>query len=132
MRKLISIVLVVLLLSTYTTAFARASDQLASYSITVTPRGSGVVRVTATVNGTHNNMTCIGFPEVALFEWSGSKWVEVDCKTGVYKYYGGSNSCQFDYAGTTGNHYYAAARFYAKDANGEDERFANSVSKQAT
>jgi hypothetical protein len=132
MRKLISIVLVVLLLSTYTTAFARASDQLASYSITVTPMGSGTVRVTATVNATHNNMLKIGFPEVVLFELQNGTWKEVGCRSGVYKYSGGSNSCQFDYNGTAGNHYYAAARFYAKDANGADERSANSVSKQAT
>jgi hypothetical protein len=132
MRKLISIVLVVLLLSTYTTAFAKASDQLASYSITVTPMGSGTVRVTATVNATHPNMTCIGFPTVMLFELQSGAWVDVKSQTGVYRYSGGSNSCQFDYQGTAGKHYYAAASFYGEDAQGHTQRSANSVSKQAT
>jgi hypothetical protein len=132
MKKLISIVLVVLLLSTYTTAIARASDQLASYSITVTPMGSGTVRVTATVSGTHPNMLKIGFPEVVLFELQNGSWKEVDNRSGVYRYSGGSNSCQFDYQGTAGKHYYAYSDFYAKDAQGEDQRSANSVSKQAT
>jgi hypothetical protein len=132
MKKLLSVVLVVLLLSSYTVAFARASHQLDSYSITVTPMGSGTVRVTATVNATHNNMTCIGFPTVMLFELQNGAWVDVKSQTGVYKYYGGSNSCQFDYAGTAGKHYYAAASFYGEDTQGHTQRSANSVSKQAT
>jgi hypothetical protein len=132
MKKLISIVLVLCILSAYTVAFARASDQLDSYSITVTPKGGGIVRVTATINGTHPNMQTIGFPTILLYELQGSSWEEVDSRSLVYRYDGGSNSCQFDYQGAAGKHYYAYASFYAKDANGSTQRSANSVSKQAT
>lgn len=128
MKKITSIILVlVIILSMSITAFARASDQLDSYSVECSARGNGIFRVSATVNGTHPNMTKIGFPLIIIYESSNgtSNWTQVYKTSDVYRA-GGSNSFQYDYSGTAGKYYYAFCSWYAEDSLGSDNRNGNS------
>lgn len=133
MKRVISILLVMILVPAISlTAYARASDQLSSYSVICTPRGNGVVRVSATINGTHPNMTQIGFPLIMIYESSnGSSWTQVYKTSDVYRA-GGSNSFQYDYSGKKGYYYYAFCSFYAQDSLGHDTRNETSNTAIAT
>jgi hypothetical protein len=130
-KKIISVVLaVVLLLSFNLTAFARASNQLSSYTISITPLGNGQIRVALSVFGTHNQMSIVGFPSVAVYERnnSSSSW---GMKHSSGPHYNpntsaGSHVYAFIYQGVAGRQYYAASSFLAKDAQGSDSRSANS------
>jgi len=134
MKMAVSLVLTVMILSSLCVSFARASDQIDSYNITVAAIGGGQIRVTATIAGTHPRMTQIGFPVISLYEWNSttSKWVTKSSVTSQYAYSGGSHSYQFIYSGTVGKLYYAGASFFAQDSLGSDSRSKNSVSMEAT
>ena len=134
-KRAISILLALMLFSGSLVALAeRASTHIASYGISTTALGSGVIRVKADIDGTHPRMTKIGFPAITLYEWSGSAWVPV--KSEIAKYNpnatAGSHTHTFTYQGVAGRHYYSAASFYAQDTSGSDSRNANSPSVQAT
>jgi hypothetical protein len=117
-------------------AGARASDQIASYSIGVTAQGNGNIRVSASIAGTHPRMTRIGFPSIALFERanSSSAWTRVHSSGPHYNpnATAGSHSYTFTYRGVAGRQYYAQTTFFAQDALGSDSRSANSPTVTAT
>jgi len=117
-------------------AHAEASDQIAGYSITITPMGSGQVRVVVSVAGTHPFMTRIGFPSIALHERnnSNSSWGTV-FSTGPHynpNATAGSHSYEFTYQGVAGRQYRAHASFFARDSLGSDSRQATSPFITAT
>jgi len=130
-KKIISVVLsVVLLLSFNLTAFARACNHLSGYSVTVTPLGSGEIRVVVSVFGTHSQMTNIGFPSLAVYERnnSSSSW---GIKHSSGPHYNpntpaGSHTYIFIYQGVAGRQYYAHASFLARDANGSGSKQTSS------
>ena len=113
-----------------------ASHQIAGFSITITPLGGGSVRVVASVFGTHNQMTRIGFPSIVLHERpnSGSPWT-ARFVTGPHwnpNTHAGSHSHSFTFQGVAGRQHYASAQFFAQDAQGSDSRAANSPTVTAT
>ena len=137
MKKAMTLTLaLILLLSTASAVFARESDQIDSYSITMVPRGSGKIEVTVNVSGTHRQMTKIGFPGVTLYERvdSNSAWSPVSIHTGKYNpnATAGSHTYTFTFSGVAGRQYYVYASFYAQDAQGSDSRNANSTTVTAT
>lgn len=132
MKKAISIILALLMLTSSMSVFARASDYIDSYSVYVEPQGGGVVKVTAEIEGTHSKMTKIGFPTIVLFELNGSTWKSVKVVNSQYTSSKGSYSYSFTYQGTAGKHYYAGASFYAEDSTGHDLRDVDSLSVKAT
>lgn len=132
MKKTTAILLALVLLSANLSAFARASDYIATYSVYVEPQGGGVVKVTAEVQGTHSKMTKIGFPTISLYELNGSDWKLVKVVNSQYVSNKGSHSYSFTYQGTAGKHYYAGASFYSEDATGRDTRDTDSLSVKAT
>jgi hypothetical protein len=137
MKKTVSIFLVITLLASilYVPAIAYdnsidASNQIASYSLTITPRGSGRVEVTVNIVGTHRQMTRIGFPTVTIYERanSGSPWQIVRVTGPHYNpnVPAGSHSHVVTYQGVAGRQYYAWAQFLAQDTQGTDTRSASS------
>lgn len=127
-RRLWAIALAILIIASCLTAFARASDQLASYNVTVSAQGSGKVRVSASVGGTHSSMIEIGFPTIALYEKNGSgNWTCVEVINSEYNYSAGSHGYRFTYQGVAGRQYYAYASYYAKDSVGADARNSTSI-----
>ncbi|MDR1668671.1 MAG: hypothetical protein LBR76_01770 [Oscillospiraceae bacterium] len=136
MKKAISFVLALLLLSTSFITFARASNQISSYGVGVVAEGNGKIKVNATIWGTHFNMIEIGFPDIILYERNSNDdgWNSVALKSGKYNPNtpAGSYNYSFTYQGTAGKKYYAAAAFFAKDAEGETSRRANSFVETAT
>jgi len=107
-------------------AFARASYWLDSYNITVGDRGNGVIRVSASVSGTHSNMTRIGFPTVILYEKINGVWTAIRTNTSIYAYNAGSKGYQYDFQGVAGKEYKAYSSFGAEDSTGGDSRTAYS------
>ena len=107
-----------------------ASYQIASFSITITPRGSGLVETTANVIGTHPLMTRIGFPTIAIFERNNSNdsWRTVRTVSTQWNpnAFAGSHSYVLSYQGVAGRQYRAEAQFFARDSQGSDTRAANS------
>lgn len=128
MKKTISLLLVVVLLASSFTAFARASDYISSYNVGVSLLGNGKVRVSAIVIGTNTKLTRIGFPDITLYEKVGNKITIVASVSADYNYNAGTHGCQFDYQGVAGRTYYAAASFSAMDSTGGDSRSATSIS----
>ena len=138
MKRVISVFLAVIILTAILAipASARASNQIASYSIGIVPQGSGKVQVTVNVNGTHRNMTRIGFPSIALYERvnSGGSWSPV-FSTGPHynpNATAGSHTYTFTYQGVAGRQYYSYSTFFARDADGSDTRGASSPIITAT
>jgi len=132
-KRIIPVIIILsMLLSSFTVANARASDYLSSYNVTVSAMGNGVVRVYASVNATTPNMTKIGFPTVVLYEKSGTTWNTVAVYNSEYTSNSGSHSFKFDYSGKAGTQYYAYASFLAQDASGSDSRTLTSGSVTAT
>jgi hypothetical protein len=147
MKRTISVFLAVMLLTYVLSAPAiaaaididnsiDASHQISGYSITITPLGSGNVRVVVSVFGTHPHMTQIGFPSVSLSERPNNSGT-----FRVVESYGsvwhpnppaGSHSFSFTYAGVAGRQYQARASFFAQDAQGSDTRGATSPIITAT
>jgi hypothetical protein len=135
MKKVLSLtVAFLLLLSAALPAFAHASDQISSYSITIVPRGSGRVEVTVNVIGTHRQMTRIGFPGIILYERIGGSWSSVAIHSAKYNptVPAGSHSFVFTYQGVAGRQYYAYSSFFARDTHGSDTREADSPMITAT
>lgn len=132
MKKIIALALALLMLTTNLSVFARASEYIDAYSIGVSLQGSGSVKVSVTIEGTHSKMTKIGFPTISLYEWTGSEWKLVKVVNSQYTSNKGSHSYSFTYQGTAGKHYYAGASFYAEDSTGHDLRDADSLSVKAT
>jgi hypothetical protein len=155
MKKLFSLILAALLLAAAIPAHAvafsdadsvivigggdnsiNASHQIASYSITISPRGSGRVDVTVNVIGTHRQMTRIGFPSVAIYERnnSSSPWRIVHTVGSLWNptVPAGSHSQVVTFHGVAGRQYYAHSTFFAQDAQGSDTRAASSSIATAT
>lgn len=132
MKKVVALTFAVILFSLNLFAFARASDYIDSYSIGISPQGGGVVKVSVSIQGTHPNMTKIGFPTISLYEWTGSEWKIVKVVNSQYTSSKGSHNYSFEYQGTAGKHYYSRASFYAEDTTGFDKREADSLSVKAT
>jgi hypothetical protein len=143
MKKTISVFLAVVLLTSAFTVHAIAYDdsidashQIAGYSITITPLGSGNVRVVVSVAGTHPHMTTIGFPSIAIHERdnANSAWRVVRSSGPHYNpnALAGSHSHAITYQGVAGRQYRAHASFFAQDAQGSDSRQATSPIITAT
>ena len=138
MKRALSVFLAVLFLTAIFTvpANARASNQIAGYSVTVTPLGSGSIRVVVSVSGTHNQMTRIGFPSITLYERnnSNSSWGIVRVEGARYNpnSLAGSHSYSFIYQGVAGRQYYAGSQFFARDSLGSDTRSASSPTVTAS
>lgn len=134
MKKVISVILVIVLLSTSLSAFARASYYISAYGVGCVAQGNGDIKVTASITGTHRTMTKIGFPTIILHEMNDDdEWIEVDMKAGQYNpnVPAGSHTYTFIYQGTAGKKYYAYSSFFAKNADGDDWREANSFTATA-
>ncbi len=134
MKRAVSILLTVILLTASLTVFARASNQISSYSITLEAKGNGVIEVKANVAGTSFNMIEIGFSAIMLYEEDGNDWDLVKFKTGLYNPVSpsGSYSYSFTYEGTAGKEYYARVSYYARDSEGQTSRHENSHIVTAT
>jgi hypothetical protein len=134
MKRAVSVFLAVLLLTANLSALAQiqplASHQIASYSITIVPRGSGRVETTVNIAGTHRQMTRIGFPSITVYERnnSSSPWRIVHVTGPHYNpsVPAGSHSHVVTYQGVAGRQYYVWAQFLARDAQGSDSRSASS------
>jgi hypothetical protein len=132
MKRAVSILLAVVLLTAIFSipASARASHQIAGFSITITPMGSGNVRVVTSVSGTHNQMTTIGMPAITIYERnnSSSAWRIVHSTGPHYNpnTTAGSHSHAVTFQGVAGRQYYAHAGFFAQDSQGSDSRSASS------
>lgn len=132
MKKIAAFTLAIMLFSLNLFAFARASDYINTYSISASAQGGGVVNVTVKIQGTHPNMTRIGFQTIVLFELNGSTWQSVKVVNSQYTSGKGSHSYSFDYKGTAGKNYFARASFCAEDTTGYDIKEADSNSVKAT
>lgn len=134
MKRILPVALALILFSACLSAFGRASEQLDTYSVTVSPQGGGVVKVKVYVKGTHWNMTKIGFPTTVLYEYNNGQWEDV--KSVSLKYNpnvpAGSYEYSFTYQGTAGRNYYASSSFFAQDSEGSDSRTLSSNSVKAT
>ena len=139
MKRAVSMILAIVLLVpvfVIPASAERASDQIAGYSIGIVPRGSGRVEVTVNVDGTHRQMTRIGFPTISLYERnnSSSPWT-IKHVTGPHynpNVPAGSHTYTFTYQGVAGRQYYAWAQFFARDNLGSDTRSASSPTITAT
>jgi hypothetical protein len=127
MKRFISIVLVLLLLSTSLVAFA--CPYISDCAVICVNEGRGVIRVGATILGTHNRMTQIGFPVIRLYENTNGSWRLVAQKNAMYNPnpLAGSFVYLFTYQGTIGKTYYAHSSFVARDSTGECVQEANSM-----
>lgn len=134
MKRILPVALALILFSACLSAFARASDQLDTYSVTVSPQGGGVVKVKVYVKGTHWNMTKIGFPTTVLYEYNNGQWEDVDFVSLKFNpnVPAGSYEYSFTYQGTAGKSYYAYSSFLAEDDEGSDSRTLSSKSEKAT
>ena len=139
MKRAVSIILAVVILSSVLSVpviAERASDQIASYSVGIVPRGNGKVEVTVNIGGTHRQMTRIGFPSILLYERnnSSSPWVTKYVTGPHYNptVPAGSHTYTFTYQGVAGRQYYAHATFFARDNLGSDSRQASSPFITAT
>ena len=129
-KRTIAAILCVIMIacSMATVAYARASNWLSTYNITVGDRGNGTIRVTASVDGTYNNLTRIGFPTVVLYEKINGVWSAVRTNNSIYAYNTGGHAYQYNFTGVVGREYRAYASFTAEDSTGGDMRTAYSGS----
>jgi hypothetical protein len=134
MKKAVTLVLALLILTTPLLAFARASKYINSYSINISAQGNGAVKVSVNIDGTHPRMTKIGFPAISLYELNGSTWTLVHTESSKYNpnATAGSHSYSFTYQGTAGKQYYAKGSFLAEDSTGRDSKDADSPTVKAT
>ena len=130
MRKYFALILTVTMLMTTCVpmAFAesqestiRASDLIASYSITISCNDDGLITATASLRA-NKSIEKLGFPVIRIERKDNSTWTPVAIAENKYKYsatrYSYSITCQ----GTTGKEYYAYAEFYTKDGVKTDAR----------
>ena len=115
------------IMGSFTTVSARASDYIDSYEVKIITLGNGQIRVMASVNGTHGNMTQIGIPVLALQEKNGTQYTTVAIYTSLYKYNALTYGYYFTYDAVVGKEYRALASFMAKDSTGGDTREAQSL-----
>jgi hypothetical protein len=125
-KKLTAILFALLIVSTSFTAFARASDQIDSYGISLFDLGNGSIRLTASINGTRSDMMQIGFPVIVLYEEIDGQWSEAVTIYSEYNYNSGAHRYQFEHNVDPNNRYQAYASFFAMNSKGSDIRSAYS------
>ena len=127
-KRILALMLALLCtMGSFTVVSARASDYIDCYEIKIIVLGNGQIRVMASVNGTHGNMTQIGIPTIALYEKNGNTFTAVASYNSLYKYNALSYGYYFTYDAVVGKEYRAAASFMAMDSTGRDSRNGQST-----
>lgn len=129
MKRAVTVLLTLLLLSSSLLAFARADYYIESYFVGCAAQGSGKIKVTANVTAADPNMTEIGFPAIELYEsTNGTSWTPVVTQTDVYKPNApySDYTYSFTHTGIAGRYYYAAASYYVGNNNGGSTRYSTS------
>lgn len=130
MRKYFALILTVTMLMTTCVpmAFAesqestiRASDLIASYSITISCNDDGLITAKASLRA-NKSIEKLGFPVIRIERKDNSSWTPVAIAENQYKYSATRYSYSITYQGTTGKEYYAYAEFYTKDGVKTDAR----------
>lgn len=135
-RRCVSILLACMFLLT-STAFAseKASDQIASYAVYVTPIGNGQISIDFTIRSIFN-MAEIGAKEIYVFEKSGAALIQKahytkddpDMSTTDMFYKVGT--VVFD--GVKGKDYYVTVTVFATDYNGGSDSRTKTYTVTAT
>lgn len=128
LKRCISLVLVFICMLTLTiSAYAienRASDQIASYSVIVTPT-SGTLNVNFSVSGT-GPMEKIGCESIEVYEKSGTRWTLVDSMDeddrGMSRYNAITNKNTIRFDAEAGVEYKVIVTVFAEDSAGRDTR----------
>lgn len=111
----------------------RASKQLDSYSINLTDKGDGTLKVYYAVYGTHDGMACVGAQKVVIEEEvSPSVWVEYKSFNSLYDYDVLYCSDAFEVSVIPGGKYRAVLTAYARDSSGADTGTVTSKTVVAT
>lgn len=99
----------------------RASKQLDSYSINLTDKGNGVLKVYYAVYGTHDGMACVGAKSIVIEEEvTKGVWVEYQTFSTLYDYGVLYCSDAFEVSVIPGGRYRAVLTAYARDVSGSD------------
>lgn len=110
-----------------TSASARSSAYLNSYSAAVVPKSNGVLAVTVDVAGV-GSMTELGASLIIIYESTDNEdFYQVGrYESSKYPHMMGSGTHYYEdavtYYGVIGRYYYASVYVYAANANGSDEK----------
>ena len=106
-------------LSVTSIAYTHASDQLDHYTITLTPKDEGKIRITCYVYGT-GIMNEVGVEKITIYENWGNKWMPVDSISGTSVTNRMAYGDTFEYDGDPGTEYLIKATVFAENDDGYD------------
>ena len=100
-------------------AFARASDQLDHYSITLSPRDGGKIYITCYVYGT-DIMNEVGVEKIVIYEKYNDVWTPIDSIDGTSMKNRMAYNDRFEYDGVPGTEYWIRVTVFAENDDGYD------------